>query len=47
VWIPFPWPSRYSFILPNSLGFKKTFAYCFLVVLMATISGMLFGAIAG
>ncbi|MGE5483402.1 MAG: permease [Ignavibacteriales bacterium] len=37
-----------SMIVINSvLGFKKTFAYCSLVVVMATISGMIFGAIAG
>ncbi|MGE5542251.1 MAG: permease, partial [Bacillota bacterium] len=37
-----------SMIVINSvLGFKKTLAYCSLVVIMATVSGMAFGAIAG
>ncbi|NPV71845.1 MAG: permease [Firmicutes bacterium] len=34
-------------VINSVLGFKKTFAYVSLVVVMATISGMLFGAIAG
>ncbi|HHY46989.1 MAG TPA: permease [Firmicutes bacterium] len=34
-------------VINNVLGFKKTAVYVSLVVIMATISGMIFGAIAG
>lgn len=31
-------------VLYSIMGFKKTFAYCFLVVVMSTLAGILFGA---
>ena len=31
-------------VIYSVMGFKKTFVYCFLVVVMSTIAGMLFGA---
>lgn len=34
-------------VLHSIMGFKKTFAYCSLVVVMSTIAGILFGAIGG
>jgi len=32
-------------VLNSIMGFKKTFVYCSLVVIMATITGVSFGAI--
>ncbi|MDN5347563.1 MAG: uncharacterized protein PWP65_1127 [Clostridia bacterium] len=34
-------------VINSILGFKKTFAYVFLVVIMATLTGMVFGALVG
>ena len=34
-------------VLNSIMGFKKTFVYCSLVVIMATITGIIFGAIWG
>jgi hypothetical protein len=33
-------------VLNSIMGFKKTFVYCSLVVVMSTIAGVIFGLIA-
>jgi hypothetical protein len=32
-------------VINGVIGFKKTFAYCSLVVIMATLTGILYGSI--